>query len=205
MHRSGSVSQFDSSLREYSTFPYDHGSSAILSHNASIPQSPHQYNNSRELHRDHCNHNGSASQVSQHMHRSGSVSQVDSRLRELCTFPYNHGARAILSLNESMQRSPHQCNNSHDLNRNHCIRNGSASQVSQHMHRSESVSQFDLSFRESSILPYNLGSSAVLARNESMVRSPYQCNNSRDLERNHCGKHEQHSFGFSCPQISISY
>ena len=120
-------------------------------------------------------------------------------------FSVQSWSKCNLSCNEPMPRSLHQSNIFRDLHRDHYIRNGSASQVSRYMHRSWIVSQFDLSFRESSILPYNLGSSAVLARNESMVRSPYQCNNSRDLERNHCGKHEQHSFGFSCPQISISY
>ena len=138
MHRSENVSQLDASLCESDTFPYNHGSSAILSHNASLPRSLHQCNNSRQLHRDHCIHSGSASQVSQRMHLSGSVSQFDSRFHELSTFSYNHGSDAILSHNESMQRSPHQCNISRDLNRNHYICNGSASQ--EHMRRSGSVS-----------------------------------------------------------------
>ena len=129
--------------------------------------------------------------MSQRMHRSGSVSQFGSRLRELSTFPYNHGSSASLSHNESMHRSPHQCNNSRDLNRNHCIRNGSASQVSQHMHRSGSVSQFDSILCELSTFANNHGSSAFLSRNGSMLRSPYQCNNSRDLDRDHCGNYEQ--------------
>ena len=93
-----------------------------------------------------------------------------------------------------MQCSPQQCNNSRVINRNHFIRSGSAPQ--EHMTRSGTVSQFDSSLCTSSTFPYNHGSSAVLTRNESTLRFPYQCNISRDLDLDNSGKRELHSSCF---------
>ena len=75
--------------------------------------------------------------------------------------------------------------------------------MSQRMPRSGSVSQFDSKLCESNTFPYNIGSSVVLSRNESTLRFLHQHIMSRDVDRDHSGKHDM--FFFSCALTSISY